>query len=268
MGVIQCYDCWRLSQYLSIGDPKRGCIETLGQAKLLQFQDVGYFNRIYDFSSSNVHDLRYILDRYLTSKEKMYRYGVELIAKHDFNLDLMSGILTDVGFRPQGFITRLGLELGDTLSSIEKRPCLPMGRLHFRQPVPGEYEEVLRLYLSGFGSPKENHPQAMNNMIQLFGHPELVTWCAFDNDQPIGLGMLYLKEPHALLAAGVTAPGYQNVGIHESLIQLRVAHARSVGCTQVFAWCESQGQSYRNLVSQGFEVLRTERVWKLPSQRT
>jgi hypothetical protein len=204
----------------------------------------------------------------LTYKEKKYRYGVELIANHDFNLDLMSGILTDVGFRPHGFTTRLGLELGDALPSIEKRACLPTGRLNFRQPVPREYEAVLRLYLSGFGSPEENHPQAMINMIQLFGHPELVTWCAFDNDRPIGLGMLYLQEPHALLAAGVTAHGYQNVGIHESLIQLRVAHARSVGCTQVFAWCESQGQSCRNLVSQGFEVLRTERVWKLPSQRT
>ncbi|MFM8261652.1 MAG: GNAT family N-acetyltransferase [Pirellula sp.] len=267
LGVIRSYDCWRLSQYLLLGDPHRGCIETLGHAKLLRFQDVGYFNRIYDFSSSNVNDLGYILDRYLTSRDKQYRYGVELIARHDFDLDLVSEQLLSFGFRPKGMVARLGLILGSQLLPGEKWPCIPSGRFNFRHPDPSEFEDVLELYLSGFGSPREHHRPAMINMMQLFGHPELITWCAFDNERPVGLGMLYVQQPYALFAAGVTAPEYQNQGIHESLIQLRLADAKSHGCSGIAAWCESDGQSYRNLISQGFEVLRTEQVWKLPSPR-
>ncbi|MDA9779158.1 MAG: GNAT family N-acetyltransferase [Rubripirellula sp.] len=267
LGVIRSYDCWRLSQYLLLDDPQRGCIETLGHAKLLRFQDVGYFNRIYDFGSSNVNDLEYILDRYLTSMDKQYRYGVELIARHDFDLDSVSEQLLSFGFRPKEMVARLGLNLGSQLLPGEKSPCIPSGRLNFRHPDPGEFEAVLELYLSGFGAPREHHQQAMINMMQLFGHPELITWCAFDNERPVGLGMLYVQQPYALLVAGVTAPEYQNQGIHESLIQLRLAHAKSHGCSRIATWCESDGQSYKNLISQGFEVLRNEQVWKLPSQR-
>lgn len=267
LGVIRSYDCWRLSQYLLLGDSQRGCIETLGDAKLLRFQDVGYFNRVYDFSSSNVNDLGCILDRYVTSRDKQYRYGVELIARHDFDLDLVSEQLLSFGFRSKGMVARLGLDLGSQSLPIVKWPCIPSGQFKFRHPDPSEYEAVLELYLSGFGSPRDHHRQAMINMMQLFGHPELITWCAFDNKRPVGLGMLYLQQPYALLAAGVTAPEYQNQGIHESLIQLRLADAKSHGCSRIAAWCESDGQSYKNLISQGFEVLRNEQVWKLPSQR-
>lgn len=264
---MQSYDCWRLQRYLSIGDPHRGRIETLDQATLLHFQDVGYFNRIYNFCPANTDQLDTIRDRYLRSKETPYRYGVELIAKHDFDLDQISDNLRNFGFQPAGLTARLGLDLRDSSQSYPRRFSTPSRRIEFRNPTPGDYEAVLKLYLNGFGSPAENHQGAVNNMMQLFDQPEFSTSCAFDNDQPVGLGMLYLKPPFALLAAGVTAPGYQKLGIHESLIQLRLMHAKSLGCTRVFAWCESDGQSYNNLKSQGFELLRKERFWKLPGHR-
>jgi GNAT superfamily N-acetyltransferase len=266
LSAVRSYDCWRLRQYLSIGDPERGRIDSLNHATLLQFDDVGYFNRIYDFNPANIDQLETIVNLYRSTRDKRHRFGVELVARHDFDLELIRDELLAHGFNPASSTSRVGLDIQSSHWMDRQRKDLNAAGISFRQPVPAEYASVLDLYLRGFRAPIENHPGAKLNMKRLFGHPEFITWCGFHNSRPIALGMLYIKHPFAILAAGVTAPEYQNQGIHESLIQLRIQHAKSLGCSCLFSWCESDGQSYRNMTAQGFQLVRADRVWKLPSQ--
>jgi len=274
------YDTWRLSRYLETGDSARGGVLKFNAATLLHFSDVGYFNRLYDFGPENVEDLSAIETLYRKEYRVPRSFGVSLVAREGFDLDTLGEVLRRHGFEPTDATARLGLDLEREPASVitlESSSVVdsfrkPMGsgseshaRLEFRQPVRHEYDTVLDLYLSGFQSPVQNHRAAKRNMIQLFDQPELVTWCGFDQGTPVALGMLFMKPPVGVLVAGVTSPAYQQRGVHEALIQLRITHAKALGCRHLYAWAEADGQSCRNLIAQGFELLRIDRVW---SQRT
>jgi len=274
------YDTWRLSRYLGTGNPARGGVLKFHEATLLHFSDVGYFNRAYDFGRENVEDLSVIEMLYRNEYRVPRGFGVSLVAREGFDLDTVGEMLRRFGFEPTNATARLGLDLESepasllTLESPSEGESLrkPVGSrleghawLEFRQPVHHEYDRVLDLYLNGFQSPVQNHRAAKRNMIQLFDQSELVTWCAFDQGAPVALGMLFVKPPVGVLVAGVTSPDYQKRGVHEALIQLRITHAKALGCRHLYAWADADGQSRRNLTAQGFELLRIDRVW---SQRT
>jgi|688.fasta_scaffold316605_2 GNAT superfamily N-acetyltransferase len=264
--AIKAYDCWRLGRYLSIGDPTRGRIQKFHHATLLQFQDVGYFNRIYDFGYAHINQLDTIVDWYQNADVCNKGFGLEIVPAYDFDLQTISGKLERFGFRPATLTARVGLDLSKFPVNVHGSVDLDTPGIEFRIPTPTQYQEILKLYLQGFEAPVENHPGAIVNMMQLFGFPEFITWCAFAQGCPIGIGMMFIKDGIAVLAAGVTAPEYRSQGIHESLIKLRLQHAKSQGCKAVYSWCTQDGQSYSNLIGQSFEVLRTDRVWKLSSR--
>ena len=274
------YDTWRLSRYLETGDSTRGGVLKFNGATLLHFSDVGYFNRAYEFGRENVDDLRAIEALFRKEYKVPRSLGVSLVAREGFDLDTVGEMLRRYDFEPTNSTARLGLDLECDLASVltlespsangsHRKPVGSGSEDHawfeFRQPVHHEYDSVLDLYLNGFQSPVQNHCAAKRNMLQLFDQPELVTWCAFDQGTPVALGMLFIKPPVGVLVAGVTSPAYQQRGVHEALIQLRIAHAKALGCRHLYAWADADGQSCRNLIAQGFGLLRIDRVW---SQRT
>lgn len=274
------YECWRLGRYLEIGDRARGSICKFGDATSLCFNDVGYFNRVYDFGAESVPMLPEILDSYSRCWGRAGRYGIELIARHGFELASVGDKLLEAGFRPGDLMVRLGLSLECEQPYMERgrRECLPGDglngflrerdvRVAIRQPQLEEFDRVLDLYLEGFEAPRSNREGAKRNMMRLFEQPEFLTWCAFEAHGgsvclPVALGMLYLTDGVAVLAAGVTGKEYRNRGLHEAMIQLRVAHAKSIGCRSIFTWTQYDGQSHRNLIASGFEELRVDQVWR------
>ena len=268
---IREYECWRLNRYLAIDDAKRGKIQRFGSSTALGFNDVGYFNRVYDFGTENLEQLELITGFYDSIWPTNNHFPIELIARCDFDFQTSQDILQRFNFLPGEKLVRLGLDLTSTIKqyqhpSFQNRkassPCeFPPG-LEYRHPTPREYPAVLDLYLNGFGAPLANHPSAKRNMMQLFNRSELVTWCAFSDKSPIAIGMIYLEGPFAVLAAGVTHPYFRNLGIHEDLIQLRIAHAKSIECQAIYTWTQFGGQSHRNLLAEGFAELRVERVWR------
>lgn len=277
---IRRYECWRLGRYLEIGDRARGSICSFDGATALCFNDVGYFNRVYDFGADSVPILPEILDSYSRCWGQAGRYGIELIARQGVELASVGNKLLEAGFRPGDLIVRLGLSLECEQPYLERgrRECLPGDgqdgfprerevRVAIRQPQLEELDRVLDLYLEGFEAPRGNHEGAKRNMMQLFEQPEFLTWCAFKADKgsgclPVALGMLYLTDGVAVLAAGVTGTEYRNRGLHEAMIQLRIAHAKSIGCRAIFTWTQYNGQSHRNLIASGFEELRVDQVWR------
>ena len=280
LGSFRRYDTWRLARYLKLGDPLRGGAFRLNGATLLHFSDVGYFNRVYDFGLENVDNLGAIEGHYRETCKVPRQLGITLVGREGFDLDTVGDALRAQGFEATVPTARLGLDLlsetvrASTFESVVRNGLHgksaesgseKLASLEFRQPVPHEYDTVLDLYLNGFQAPPQNHSAAKRNMIQLFGQPELETWCAFDRETPVALGMLFITPPVGVLVAGVTSPAFQKQGVHEALIQLRIAHAKAIGCSQLYAWADADGQSCRNLREQGFELLRIDRAW---TQRT
>jgi GNAT superfamily N-acetyltransferase len=266
------YECWRLNRYLAIDDAKRGNILRFGGSTALGFKDVGYFNRVYDFGTENLEQLEDITDFYKSLWSTKNHFPIELIARTDFDFQASEDILERFDFLPGEKLVRLGLDLTSSLQqeqlllSVNDRYALSRSeshpRIEYRHPSPTEFPAVLDLYLSGFGAPLANHPSAKRNMMQLFHRPEFITWCGFSDNSPIAIGMIYIDGPFALLAAGVTHPRFRNLGIHEDLIQLRIAHAKSIQCQAIYTWTQFGSQSHRNLLAEGFAELRVERVWR------
>ncbi len=281
MEFICRYDCWRLGRYLGVGDGSRGRIESVGGASVLCFNDVGYFNRVYDFGAETVAFLPEILRVYSSCWGREGRYGIELIAQCGFEFGAVDSLLRAEGFGPGEVMVRLGLPLDrdqsyfsrkvrDQGSGVGTSGLVDEFRGVFRQPQREELDAVLGLYLDGFGAPRGNYEAAKRNMMQLFERPDFLTWCAFGADglegsYPLALGMLYLNGGGAVLAAGVTREEYRNLGLHEAMIQLRIAHAKALGCCSIYTWTQYGGQSHRNLLACGFEELRVDQVWRKES---
>ena len=268
---IRKYECWRLNRYLAIDDAKRGNIQHFGGSTALGFNDVGYFNRVYDFGTENLEQIELITGFYDSIWRARNYFPIELIARSDFDFQASQDILQSFDFLPGERLVRLGLDLTSRIQQHQhptfhnrkaSSPSESRPRIEYRHPTPSEYPAVLDLYLNGFGAPLVNHPSAKRNMMQLFNRSEFVTWCAFSDKSPIAIGMIYLDGPFAVLAAGVTHPHFRNLGIHEDLIQLRIAHAKSIECQAIYTWTQFGGQSHRNLLAEGFAELRVERVWR------
>lgn len=104
--AMRQYDCWRLRSYLSIGDRTRGAIECIGGATALRFDDVGYFNRVYDFGADTVARIDEIMEFYgihgrlQAPAGTTPRRGVELIAGEGFELSDAADTLRRHGFQP------------------------------------------------------------------------------------------------------------------------------------------------------------------------
>jgi hypothetical protein len=278
---IRNYECWRLSRYLAIDDAKRGAIQRFGDSTALGFNDVGYFNRVYDFGTENLDHLELITGLYQSLWPTKNHFPIELIARSDFDFHPSKDTLERFDFFPGEKLVRLGLDLTSTAEEHEQPfsayqyktlpQCQSRPRIEYRHPTPSEFPAVLDLYLNGFGAPIANHPNAKRNMMQLFNRPEFITWCGFSDNSPIAIGMIYIDGPFAVLAAGVTHPRFRNLGIHEDLIQLRIAQAKSIQCQAIYTWTQFGSQSHRNLIAEGFTDLRVERVWRkeaLSSMRT
>jgi len=82
---IRNYECWRLSRYLAIDDAKRGAIQRFGDSTALGFNDVGYFNRVYDFGTENLEHLELITGLYQSLWPTKNHFPIELIARSDFD---------------------------------------------------------------------------------------------------------------------------------------------------------------------------------------
>jgi GNAT superfamily N-acetyltransferase len=271
--AMRQYDCWRLRSYLSIGDRTRGAIECIGGATALRFDDVGYFNRVYDFGADTVARIDEIMEFYgihgrlQAPAGTTPRRGVELIAGEGFELSDAADTLRRHGFQPAKRMVRLGMELSDSDARVEDE------RRVLREPAeqdccfrplacPEEVDAMLSLYLEGFNVPRERHASAKVNMRELVRRPELHIWVACRGSDMIGLGMLYQASRTALLAAGVTRDAYRQQGIHRRLIELRIRRAARTGCRSIVTWTDHGGASHRNLQSQGMRMLRGDWVWR------
>jgi hypothetical protein len=271
--AMRQYDCWRLHRYLSIGDPARGAIRVMGGATALRFDDVGYFNRVYDFGADTVARIDELMEFYgihgrlQAPAGTTPRRGVELIAGEGFELSDAADTLRRHGFQPCKRMVRLGMELPDPDTHVEEEQRVlrePAEQDCCLRPLacPEEVDAMLSIYLEGFNAPRERHASAKVNLRELLGRPELRTWVACRGSELIGLGMLYWASQTALLAAGVTKTAYRQQGIHGRLIELRIRQAIQADYRSIVSWTDHGGASHHNLKTRGMRDLRVDWVWR------
>lgn len=96
-------------------------------------------------------------------------------------------------------------------------------------------------------------------MAALVGRPGWRHYLAFDGDEPVAAGGLFLAEGWAWLGPAATLPGHRRRGAQQALLERRMRDALALGA-RAFSVETAEDRpdrpvaSYRNLVRAGFEL--------------
>jgi len=99
--------------------------------------------------------------------------------------------------------------------------------------------------------------QAEPWLAKLPGHGEWQVFMAFDGEQPVGVGAMYVRDRLAWFDFGATAPEHRRKGSQTAVLAARIDAAIEQGCRQMFT-CTGVDvpgdpqHSYKNILKVGF----------------
>ncbi len=124
-----------------------------------------------------------------------------------------------------------------------------------------EFDLFAELYIEAFNMPdflKENI--AHNNEV-LYGIPGWKFYLATYKAIPAGIGVLFMGEKGAYLAAAGTIPQYRSHGVQGSLIQHRIKEAKHNGFKLIVGQASFGSISQNNMERAGLKIAYTKSVW-------
>jgi hypothetical protein len=81
------------------------------------------------------------------------------------------------------------------------------------------------------------------------------------DDQPAGVGILYMENGIGLLADATTLPAFRGKGCHTAMIHHRIAQAEKRNCDLLTSFVEFGSISHLNLERAGLRVAYTKSMW-------
>ncbi|MGW6276218.1 GNAT family N-acetyltransferase [Kribbella sp. NPDC055071] len=165
-------------------------------------------------------------------------------------------IAAEHGLTPGGTIVKLTCAVDDLIETPAKTDLRvgPVG--------PDEATEFATATLLGFGM-----PDALADMVAAtVEHPAFRPFAAWDGDQIVAAGTLFVHGTVGSVNAGATVASHRNRGAQSAIIAARIAAARELGCTRLIA---ESGQpapgttnpSLDNLIRAGLKPLYSRQNW-------
>ena len=130
-----------------------------------------------------------------------------------------------------------------------------------REFMADEFDLFADLYLEAFEMPTFLQRDIANNNKVLHGSLEWKFYLACYRDKPAGLGVLFIGEKGAYLAAAGTIPAYRNKGIQKALIQYRIKEAKQRNCPFITGQASFGTSSQNNMERAGLKIAYTKSVW-------
>jgi GNAT superfamily N-acetyltransferase len=191
---------------------------------------------------------------------------VDLFARHNlgFRFEIMPGNLNS---SLASHLHKLGFCQMSFNAAIYGLPALaakspPNEPIRVREVRPNEVDTFLNLYQDGFELPRLNEKEkeavlswlkrAKSNLYLCIAHVE---------DQPAGVGILYMENGIGLLADATTLPAFRGKGCHTALIHHRIAQAEKQNCDLLTSFVEFGSTSHLNLERAGLRVAYTKSMW-------
>lgn len=220
----------------------------------MRHDPTGYWSKALGFSVVTEELVGEILD--------IYRAEQAPVAVLQFAPDLLPDDWAEIaakhGLTEGGKIAKL-------LSPLDEiEPAAGTTDLRVGPVEPRDADAWGRLVVETFGMPVDGGLAAM--LGATVTHPGFRAFAAWDGDQLVAGGNLYLHESVGVVNAGATAPTHRNRGAQSAIIAARLDAARDAGCRWVVAEAGQpapgeSNPSLNNLVRAGLQPLYARANW-------
>lgn len=246
--------CSRLTAIQGIsGNPMGVEIQKFGDATAFSVTNIPgpSFNTVKGLTANDEKYVEKIIRFY---KEKEIPVRFELTPAH-VSPDLLT-YLNTLGFYQLDFHTSLYKGTDSMLSEEKVEPQISIRELEI-----DEFDAFAEIYTNGFQMPSFlQNGVAQNNKI-LYNNPNWTFYLASIDNVPAGVGVLFIKDRIATLAAAATVPSLRKNGIQSALIKKRIHQAYLEQCDLIAGQAKFGSTSQTNMEKAGMKIAYTKAIW-------
>jgi ribosomal protein S18 acetylase RimI-like enzyme len=168
--------------------------------------------------------------------------------------ELFQALSTKGGYQ-KGFHTALYRNL------IEEQEVAMNINIQIRELEIDEFMLFGQIYCKGFGMPDFlSRGVAENNQV-LYENKKWKHYLATIDGETAGVGVLFLSDNTANLAAAATLPEYRGKGCQSALINRRISDAIKDNCELIVGQAVFASTSMTNMQRQGMQIAYTKAIW-------
>lgn len=134
-------------------------------------------------------------------------------------------------------------------------------KITIRKLKRNEFEIFAEIYTRGFDMP----PFLINGVAQnnevLYNDKNWTFYLASVENEPAGIGVIFIKDRIATLAASATVPHLRNKGIQSGLIKQRIYQATLQECELIVGQAKFGSVSQNNMERAGLTIAYTKALW-------
>lgn len=203
--------------------------------KGLNSGDEGYVDEILDFYRQKEIPVRFDLSPAHASAELLHQLHRSGYYQSDFHTAL---------YMP---VSELSAPVDDSLT--------------IRKLEKHEASTYADIYVQGFQMPSFLKDGVAQNNEVLFDLDQWTFYLASVDGEPAGIGVLFIKDHIASLAAAATLPSFRNRGIQRALLHQRIFQAYKEKCTLVVGQAKFGSVSQNNMERTGMRIAYTKAIW-------
>lgn len=140
-------------------------------------------------------------------------------------------------------------------------PSLLPANISVRQLKENEFHILVDIYVRGFNMPSFTKDGVRQNNEILYDKPGWHFFIAEVQNTPAGIGVLYINNGIASLAASATLPEFQRKGCHTALIQKRIETAIESNCNLIVGQARFGSGSQNNMERAHMKIAYTKSIW-------
>lgn len=233
------------------GNPMGVEIQTFGNAAAFSVKNIPgpSFNTVKGLEAGDEQFLEEIVDFY---RQKEIPVRLELTPAHT-----SSGLLTylsQLGFYQYDFHTTLYTPLSNEIWRAYPE-------IDIRKLKKDEFDLFAEIYTKGFQMPSFLKSGVAQNNKVLYNDPHWTFYLASVENEPAGIGVMFIKDHIATLAAAATVPHLRNKGIQSALIKQRMYEAATKECSLMAGQAKFGSVSQNNMERAGLRIAYTKAIW-------
>ena len=234
------------------GNPEGIAMERFGDAVCFYSRTMpwGNFNTVKGMTSQAIESLDDMIAFYRSNDRKAQ---FEIVPSRA-NQELLSK-LAERGFYQSGFHASMYASLADRDGS---EPCTGV---RVEAISERDIDSYAAIHCRGTGLSDDGIPYVAANNQVLIGRPGWRFYCAYVDDMPAAVGVMADKDAVSSLTFAATLPEYRNRGLHERLLNHRMAEAAKSGSRLAVSQCQFLSQSHRNMERVGMRLGYVRTTW-------